>query len=324
MAACRLQPTERNVQRSFYYWKTGFRLDATERQALDRHGVRKLYLRFFDADWDALANDARPLARLRVEQPPPPGITIVPVVYLTQELLQHSDPSAIRKLAERIAGLITAEAERSRMALADEVQMDCDWTTSTRDAYFSFLKELRRQPLLNDRKLSVTIRLHQLKYRGQAGIPPADRGLLMCYNMGNLKDPSIKNSIIDPDVLASYIGGLSSYPLPLDLALPIFDWWVLFDRNEYRGLVRDVRLNLRGEERRVEFRTDTMIQGYSFKAGQWLRHETSEAGDVRLSAQRLSRKLKTEKITVILYHLDSANLANYTPDDLESFYRCFR
>ena len=323
-AACRLQPTERNVHRSFYYWKTKFALDSSEKQALQQHNVRKLYLRFFDADWDALSNDARPAGKLQIAQVPPTGILIVPVVYITQEVLQRSDSAALRKLASRIATLITSQAEQAAMGLADEVQVDCDWTATTRDRYFYLLEELRDEPLLQGRKLTATIRMHQLKYRGQTGVPPVDRGLLMCYNMGNLKDPSVNNSIIDPEEVSRYIGGLSSYPLPLDIALPIFDWWVLFDRNEYRGLVRDFRLQPPEGENRIAFARDTTINGYGFKAGQWLRHETSPAPDVLLSAQKLSRKLKMKDITVILYHLDSANLANYSPDDLESFYRCFR
>ena len=70
--------------------------------------------------------------------------------------------------------------------------------------------------------LSATIRLHQLKFIGESGIPPVDKGLLMCYNMGDLHRLRISNSILETAELKKYIKQLSVYPLKLDVAfLPV-------------------------------------------------------------------------------------------------------
>ena len=80
--------------------------------------------------------------------------------------------------------------------------------------------------------LSATIRLHQVKYYKQAGIPPVDRGMLMFYNMGKLNALTAENSIYNSNDAAGYIETVDDYPLKLDLALPAFSWAVHF-RNSY-------------------------------------------------------------------------------------------
>ena len=201
------------------------------------------------------------------------------------------------------------------------MQIDCDWTAKTKDAYFAFLNALKKQAFFQAKTLSVTIRLHQVKFRSQNGIPPADRGLLMCYNMGNLRHPETKNSIIEETELKKYIRDLDSYALPLDVALPIFDWYILFEGDRYKGLVREFSPpeELAGQDR-IRFTSDTILNGYSFHKDQWLRHERSDADVVKKCAELIGEKLKPGKRSVILYHLDQNTIANYTLHELESFF----
>src|ERR1019366_1414323 len=119
----------------------------------------------------------------------------------------------------------------------------CDWTAATRATYFQLLKVARSR--LNEAgfasaKISATIRLFQCKYMAKTGVPPVDKGLLMCYNMGNLTHPGTGNSILETTELKKYIASVTTYPLPLDVALPIFDWKVLFHEGSYAGLVKDL------------------------------------------------------------------------------------
>jgi hypothetical protein len=205
------------------------------------------------------------------------------------------------------------------------VQLDCDWTAKTKNAYFYLINELKRQPFFRNKIVSATIRLHQLKFLTQSGLPPVDKGLLMCYNMGNLRKPETKNSIIEEEELEKYINNLENYPLPVDIALPIFDWYLLFEGEQYKGIIRDFNPGpALAKKQRINFDSDTSINGYQFKAGQWLRHETSEADVVKACAQRISKKLKAKELTVILYHLDQTNLSKYNQNELESFYNSFR
>ncbi len=318
------QREERNVQRSFYYWKTVFRLSPAERQTLQQLSVKQLYVKFFDVEWNRETAAPQPAAKSIFRQPPPPGTTITPVVFITQEPLAQPK-GQLPALAANIASLLSTMAAGNHLPLSTEVQIDCDWTTATRDNYFYLLKMLKQQPFFKGKTLSVTLRLHQVKFLPQAGTPPADKGLLMCYNMGNLRQPQTANSIIDEAELKKYIGHLQDYPLPLDVALPIFDWFLLFEGDEYKGLVRDFTILRKAEKNnRIVFQSDTVINGYSFKKGQWVRHERSDAATVKKSAALLSRRLKQNKLTVILYHLDQQILANYTLHELESIYNSLR
>ena len=316
---------ERKVQRSFYYWKTVFNLTSKEKDALQQHNVQNLYVKFFDVVWDEGKSAAQPIAKSIFQEHAPPNTTITPVVFITQEPLQRLDSNKLKELAENISSMLQYMSKKDSLQLSSEIQLDCDWTATTKTQYFFLLNELKKQPFFENKTVSVTIRLHQLKFITQNGVPPVDKGLLMCYNMGNLRHPQAKNSIIDEGELKKYINNLQTYPLPLDVALPIFDWYILFEGEQYKGLVRDFNPGEeRSKEQRIYFETDTVINGYSFKAGQWLRHETSDPEVVRACAERISKKLKTGEVNVILYHLDQKNLSKYNQNDLESFYRSFR
>ena len=45
--------------------------------------------------------------------------------------------------------------------------------------------------------MSATIRLHQVKYRADTGVPPVDRGMLMAYNLLPPDQAGERSSILD-------------------------------------------------------------------------------------------------------------------------------
>lgn len=276
-------------------------------------------------EWNAEQKAPLPVAKSIFRMQPPAGVTITPVVFLTQPPLQRSGKGQLDTLAANMANLLSSQSQNNNLPLSGEVQIDCDWTATTKEAYFYLLEALKRQPFFQKKTLSATIRLHQLKFISQNGVPPVDKGLLMCYNMGNLRHPQTKNSIIEEAELKKYINNLESYSLPLDIALPIFDWYILFEEATYKGLVRDFDPGGEAKNRaQIHFTSDTTINGYTFKKGQWLRHEKSDADVVKNCAERISKKLKRKELTVILYHLDESNLTKYTLHELQTFYHSLR
>ena len=185
------------MQRSFYYWKTVFELTPKERQTLINLSIQKLYVKFFDIDWDTEKQLAQPVAKSIFSQGPPSGITITPVVFITQEPLHYLSTKGLDSLAINLAALLSAIAITNHLSLSNEIQLDCDWTQNTGKAYFYLITKLKEQVFFKNKVVSATIRLHQLKYISQNGVPPVNKGLLMCYNMGDLRYPQTKNSIID-------------------------------------------------------------------------------------------------------------------------------
>ena len=205
--------------RGFYAWKTEWQPEAAERQALTSHRIDRLYLRVFDLGWTA--NGVRALGQLRL---PPggvalePSIRLVPVVFIENEVLVRTRESP----AEMAARLVEATETALRSAGFDELQLDCDWTTSTKARYFELVDAVRERLHSQQRTLSVTIRLHQVKFRERTGVPAADRGMLMLYNLEPVSEARRKPFIFAPEVADRYVARLGEYPLPLDLALPIF------------------------------------------------------------------------------------------------------
>jgi hypothetical protein len=318
--------------RSFYYWKSVYSLSGKEREYLHALRVNRLYVRFFDVTWDAQRGRAIPTAPIRFNDSFYLNFTIVPVVFLSNEVLARLDSAGVGALAGKIAGLAEQLREENRLPTPVELQLDCDWTAGTRDRYFSLLRNMRRWLDAHGQvscPLSATIRLYQCKYRDLTGVPPVERGLLMCYNMGDMKNSRARNSILETAELEKYTYKLSSYPLPLDVALPIFNWKVFFHGGRYAGLVESLptaALNngaIRRSGNIYTFTRDTSLNGYSFATGDQLRDEQSEYDALAAAAQLVARQLKSPPGAVLFFHLDCSNLANYTTDELENIYAHF-
>ena len=320
------RPAEKRlIHRGFYYWKSSYTLDEPEEKALTALKTEKLYIRFFDVEWNDATQNPSPVAPVHFAKAVPRPIQIVPVIFITSETLQKTGIQKADSLAGNIDHLLSSLFRQQNLPDPEEVQIDCDWNTGTRETYFQLLKQLRVSPFFRDKILSVTIRLHQLKFIAGNGIPPADKGLLMCYNMGNLKVPGTENSIIDPAVLRSYIRKLNSYPLPLDIALPLFDWWVWFRGNNYKGLLHSEEFTpTEKKSTRFVFKKDTVINGRFLSKGDWLRRETSPFSSILETGKLLGQRLQNRELNIVLYHLDSKNLSNYTNHELETIYNCFR
>ena len=329
--SCKEKKESRQIQPSFYYWKSILNLTNFEKQKLDSLKVKTIYLKFFDVDWDDAAKKPVPEAKLQASSYPQGpvgklqgGISIIPVVFITNECIQKIDSSQTKPLAEKIMQLLKSMITETDFDSIPEVQIDCDWTASTRDKYFDLLKNIKS--LKPNAKISVTIRLHQIKFLSKTGIPPVDRGLLMCYNMGNLKDPATKNSILETEELKKYTGNLSTYPLPLDVAFPLFDWKVLYRNNIYTGLIQglpDAAFSnsfCSKSSNRYLILKDTLLQGYDLRKGDMIRDEQSDIKEVLYAADEIGKHLKNTPLRVSLYHLDSVILSKYSTHELESIY----
>jgi len=329
LLSCR-HAVQRKVTPAFYYWKQTWTGNAAELKAVQDLPAKRLYIKLFDVDLDEVTKAPVPVAVFRQSAPFPAGVEIVPVVFLMNEVWAHPDP----KLAANVARLMEQLCDSFPAGSIPEIQLDCDWTQSSRDAYFSFIKELRQTAFFQHRRVSATIRLYQVKYAVRTGIPPVDRGLLMCYNMGDLRKAGSHNSILDIPTMESYLGEkrVAEYPLPLDVALPLFSWSVLFRHGtEYTGILRnvgtaelqDTTIFAAGVSPLYTVRKDTLLNGYPLKKGSVIRRETIDLNTLASSARLVAKQLQTPDPVIIFYHLDSTTLEKYPLDELQKIYRFF-
>ncbi len=317
----------RQISRSFYYWKSVFAISAYEKQQLDALKINTLYIKFFDVDWNETTRQPGPVVQLRIADKTfflKNNFQIIPTIFITNECLYKMDASQCAALAANILALVNNMVTLNKINTVLQIQIDCDWTAETKEKYFSILTKL--QSLDSAHSYSVTIRLHQIKYLHKTGVPPVSRGLLMCYNMGNLKSAATNNAILDVEELLKYTASISSYPLPLDVALPLFNWYVLFKNGSYAGLIQDVDndmlkgISKKTAANRFEIITDTLLNHYDFKKGDILRFENSEYTEIIKAAKILSQKIKDSTLHVSLYHLDSLILKKYSTNEIENIF----
>lgn len=135
-------------------------------------------------------------APVRFSEKLPDSCQIIPVVFITNQTMKNIPKITIDYLAKAILSGISKLSPHPY----HEIQIDCHWTLSTKQKYFSLLKILQKSTL----HLSATIRLHQVKFYEKTGIPPVERRMLMYYNMSDWRNPITINSIYSPKLLSQY------------------------------------------------------------------------------------------------------------------------
>ncbi len=314
---------------AFYYWQTTW-TPAAAANTWHGAGFDRLYLRFFDVAPASSENSQRqrvpaiPVAPLELSAPLPQGVTITPVVFIQNDVLRGGiDTSA---LAAQILGKIAEVATQAQVAV-DEVQLDCDWSDATRGGYFALLRAIKAQaPARLQRKavvLSATIRLHQVKYLQRTGVPPVDRGMLMYYNMGKIAARSSRLSIYNQEDADKYASWIDRYPLPLDLALPVFSWAIQERGDAVVALLESVAETELADSNLFARTTATtylvtrsgLFHGRYFYQGDRVRFETVTPELTRLAARSAAAHQPRHAPfqTIAFFDLNARTMARYEP-----------
>jgi len=298
---------------AFYYWKTIFKLTENEKEVLSENNVGKIYIRYFDIGLKG--KEAIPVSSIRFSEKPDP-YKVVPVVYIKNEVMLEPTVD-LQQLAEKVNTYIGKVNAKNSIAW-DEIQVDCDWTLQSKDRYLKFVEHLKS---VSAKRLSATIRLHQVKYYGKTGIPNVDKGVLMYYNMGSIA-PDNRNSIYDREVAQSYIKSLKKFPLALDVALPVYCWGIHFrddgvinviSKIDVAALKNDPHFRKTDE---ITFQVvESVIRGGNyFKEGDQLKMESILKDDLKNMADDLRDNLANRPNEIIFYDLDDFNMTSYNSD----------
>lgn len=310
------------IYRSFYYWKTTMNFSAAENKKLQEWNIQKMYTRFFDVDF---INQPITAGIIDIQQLPQ-HVSIIPVVYLTNKTLLNI--KEVDGLADNISLLIKKILSANRIH-TEEIQIDCDWSLQTKDTYFLLLKKIKSN--FPEQTLSCTIRLHQVKYASTTGIPPVQRGMLMFYNMGDIKS-KYANSIYNEKDANRYVRFVENYPLPLDVALPLFSWIKQFRFGKINALISNVsREEIKNnqhftekESHRFTVVENVMLHGNFFQKNDVLVLEELQP-DITFNAARLvNRYIQTDTCSVILYHWNQQKIQEYDNRSIEKIYKVFQ
>lgn len=297
---------------AFYYWKTNFSLSAFEKETLKENAVDKLYIRYFDLDLHSKTKEVFPVSPIHFSEIPNIK-NIVPVVYIQNKVMLDQGFNSAQ-LAQKTVDFIALINSKNKLS-CQEIQIDCDWSLNSKRNYLQFIEDFKR---ISHKKISATIRLHQVKYFEKTKIPNVDTGVLMYYNMGTIAVKSL-NSIYDQGIASRYIKSLKKYPLALNIALPIYSWGIHISKGKIIGL----RPKLTGsdleksaeftrvDENKYEVKRAHYRKGIFYKVGDYIKIEGVSAADLREMAGDLKENLAQSPKEIIFYDLDSLNIKNY-------------
>ena len=296
---------------AFYYWKTVFKLSQLEKEILDDNAVKKIYLRYFDIDLDS-KNQPFPVSPIRFETKST-DFSIVPVIYIKNKVMLNKELD-VEFLAEKTFDFIQQINAANEIQI-HEVQIDCDWTLSSRDTYLKFIESFKK---ISGKTLSATIRLHQIKYYKKTKIPNVDKGVLMYYNIGSIAADSL-NSIYDSKIATKYLESLKNYPLELEVALPIYSWAVHIRESRVIGLRN--KIDIAGFKKDSNFvfenkyylkvKHSNYKRGTFYKVNDVLKIEAISQKELLEMADDLNENLKLTPKEIIFYDLDEFNIKNY-------------
>ena len=303
LSSCSRQ-TDVQPVRSMYYWRTVFTLSQAERDFMKAHHVDRLYVRYFDVVLNE-QGEPMPNATIKFEAPSPNptlllegsgeaegAVEVIPVVFITNDCMARPHEG----LAEKVLTRVLQMNETHDVKGVSELQIDCDWTITTRRHFFAFLDELRPLAKAKGIALSATIRLHQLSQP----VPPVDRGVLMVYNTGDVTRFDCHHPILDLNDVRQYLRHLKSYDLPLSAAYPLFSWRVLFRNGRYVGIMH-------GDDLPV-------IDGDSIALRQ---PDMPHIMEAREAIDRLRSDIHHE---VILYDISEQNITRFKTNDYETIF----
>ncbi|WP_288374719.1 hypothetical protein [Chryseobacterium culicis] len=291
---------------TFYYWKTRLKLDSEEKKALGKATAPYLYTRFFDVD--KVNGKFQPVAVISKDSSFQTDKQIVPTIFITNQSLLGISSEEIKFLAESIHHLVQKKSEEYHLSINNEIQIDCDWTAGTRNDYFKFLKELKR---ISGKEITCTLRLHQVKDKKQTGIPPVEKVYLMCYSTSSPLENSDKNSILDVNILKSYLSKLEDYPVKkIEVALPIYSWGIVTNHLGKHKLINALSkrdLENPNFRKRSDDEIEVLKDGFYF--GSFLNKgftiKAEEISEEQLEDVTVFLQKKIPHFTIIYYQLDS-------------------
>lgn len=338
-----------DVERAFYYWKTNeFRFEKEERNLISKVEPKTIYVKFFEVEKDG-AFGAVPVSKTRfsIKSCNYDGdygysfdssfcdsfksVNIIPTVFVKNDVLSEISAQEIDTLASNIIFLVNKHfkyKDFDSVSPLEEIQIDCDWTPSNKDNYFSLLQSIQNQ---TEVEISVTLRLYPYKYRDKMGIPPVSKATLMCYNYFNPLQRLEENSIQNNQELKLYLKGVEDYPMHLDIALPVFNYAFHFHNKQFAGVLRGFEGEIdsfckpmEGSDLLFTVTKDTVIENSYLRVGDQLKIELSNTQQVLESIDILKNYIQFDgKTRVTLFHLDAERPNELNHEEIISIYKHF-
>jgi hypothetical protein len=300
------------VHPAFYYWKTILQLDKDDIDHFESLGIQRLYVRFFDLTWNDVAGQPVFSNQVVISKMATNQIQIIPVIYISGDAIKAVKEADLGSLAVHILQAVYKISKKISATALPELQIDCDWVPDDKAKYFGLLEEIekRKNLISSGLVISATIRLHQIKYSDRTGVPPVEKGVLMVYHTDSPFVLQEKSTILNWDSVKKYLKTIESYPLNMDVALPIFNWVVQYDSHgkfirilEDPNIVLDKNNQLKSSGRNIYVAVeDTFLGDMRVMRGDFLKKDEVEPTDLFKTIGFLRDRLKNREMNLILFH----------------------
>jgi hypothetical protein len=308
---------------SFYFWKTEFNLSNLEKINLAHLQVRHLYVRMFDVVWDETLKEAKPIGILE-DNGELQAFQVTPVIYIKNKVFKNLSAQQSKTLAGLVANQVSKMSTKYNFGY-DEIQLDCDWTETTKTQFFTFLKSIKS---LTNLTTSSTIRLHQIKYKKRSGVPPCDKGVLMFYNIGKINALQNRNSIFNTVDAEKYSSYINSYPIPLSAALPIYSWGIhcragkvkqILPRREYVDFSNNAYFEI--DTPFVRVKEAIVFKGIAFEKNDYIKIEAINSETCFKAAQILQKNAPENGYEdVIFFDIDAHSMNHFNHEKITDIY----
>lgn len=326
---CNRNSKVEKINRAFYYWKSSDYHDINN-EKLKEISVKKIYVKFFEVDYSEATGNF-PYDKLSEYNSifhNSDSISIIPTIFIKNEIFKFNNEKDLDLLADNIVFLVSKRCKNigDNIIVQNEIQIDCDWTKSTKEKYFYLLKKIKE---ISKKEISCTLRLYPYKYSDIMGVPPVDRATLMCYNLIKPLSENNKNSILDNEELRKYLNQKINYPIHLDIVLPVYSWSQLYQNNHFSKLVSISSTELDNFCKKTkpmwyEVTKDTSIRWEYYRVGDLVKCEEVSKNDIDEAIKIIKNKVNLDKeITIAFFDLNESVFNKYDDKTFNSWYNSF-
>lgn len=316
---------DKKIHRAFYEWgERDFYETNDSIRALD---VEKIYYKLFEIDYNEVRGNF-PTAKNYISSYNfrNSNMKVIPVVFVKNEVLKKNDHKSLDELADNMVFLINKKMSEVELSY-HEIQIDCDWTKSTKENYFYLLKKIKQ---LSNRDISCTLRLYPYAYPDIMGVPPVDRVMLMCYNLISPLDNPAKNSILDVEELEKYVKGKDKYPVAMDVALPLFSWMQHYQNNRFVGLLDLTEKDIKSIARKRDAlwytieKDSTINWDTKLAMGDEIKYEMVPKTELDRAIRLLKKHVQLgDEFTVSFFDLNRNIYKKYSNEEISGWYTAF-
>ena len=187
-----------------------------------------------------------------------------------------------------------------------------------------------KKPFFKKVSTSATLRLYAYKFPDKMGVLPVDRAMLMCYNLILPFEAGDRNSILNINELNKYLVGADIYPVPLDIALPIYSSVQVYQNNSFAGIIYNEDSTFMSKTKKLNntwylSKMDTVINEIFIRKGDKLKVEKTSFRTINRAINSIIENVKMdENPTIAFFHLEDYELTNFSHEELDSCFSRFK